>query len=171
MKLPVYSFIACIVLVIVYSIAAFYGKSFSRETYAREYHNEFHVEQGASRDGKVFITATEHPINVSPVTRVMNHNRTLRASLTTSSPATPSQIIIERAGVLQSYELHGPFFITSANANLHWISPTTISFAGANAYGILSEYIVDVRTVSYTEHAVINVISSSTIQKQSLIVD
>jgi hypothetical protein len=171
MKLPVISFAALFVFLLTCTDVSLFGDNFSRETYARQYHEKFHVEQGASVDGLVYITKEQQHQDVSLETRVMNHNRTLRASLATPSVSTSTQIIIERAGESFPYVLHGPFLVSKNTAKLHWISPTTLSFNGINTTGTQYEYIVDVRTVSYTTHDFVRDTPSSLILKQSQIVD
>jgi hypothetical protein len=143
----------------------------SQKNFVDDYHVKFHVEQLTSHDGELHIDELKYAPIVSPVTRVMNHNRTLRASYPLLKSGIIDGIIIERAGDRSTYVLRGTFHLLQENLAMHWVTPTSISFVGETYAGIWVEYVVDVRTLAYTQTPISIKAARTGYQEQVQIID
>lgn len=171
MKLPVVSFVGLIVAVCTIAATQLFGTQFSREDAVRMYHNTFHIEQRTSLDGQFSLVMKQDQFSVSPVTRAMNKNRTLRATVFVSRSPETAEIVVERAGDKATYVLHGPFFIAPQDVKLHFVSPVTISFVAIDTKGSAIEYVVDLLTLSHTEHSFTTNDTPPYVNAQSDIID
>ncbi len=134
------------------------------------YHDMFHVEQQASADRAFRIVLLPQSHYVSPVTSVMNQNRTLRASLIYLDSTTTSMIMVEQVRPHSQFSLMSAYALHIEDLQLKWISPTELSFIGETIFGKLSEFHINIHTLTYTQQPVIPITSKniSTTQPRDL---
>lgn len=148
MRSPVFSFIAIALFLIVLATKA---DLFSRETFAHEYREKFHVEPRVSSDGIFRTSLCEHKPDMDVNAWVPNHTRAFRAVFTKDKVTNNEMIYVEQAQPRMCYKLEGEKVLQNIS-QVYWLSATTLGFVVGTSSSSRTEYLIDIRTLSSTHH-------------------
>jgi len=170
MRLPVISLIALTLFLFVQHFPLAEGKMISRETTMKNLRDTFHVEQATSTDGLITIKKSKIDFgNVGQRMRTANHNRMLRAFI--STPEASDTVILELVRPHEFYALKGPFIVMNNAAALYWVGPTTLSIMSNTVIDGEIEYLVDVRTLEYAKRATSSLLRTKSSVDQDKLLD
>ncbi len=153
MRLPVITIFA-IILFLVGEIFSMQGNiMISRVTILEDYRTKFHIEPKISADGLFVLSPCSSIPPASPSDWVVNQNRTFRAFLKKSNNEKQTIIVLEQAQPRMCYELKGDADLNN-DYKAHWPSLTTLAFVVNTISTVPEEYLLDIKSLSYTHHPI-----------------